>query len=34
MNEWIMIGAVVGGTVLLLGGVGWAKSVLGGRKKE
>jgi hypothetical protein len=28
MNEWLMVGIVVIGTVLLLGGGGWIASIL------
>jgi VIT1/CCC1 family predicted Fe2+/Mn2+ transporter len=34
VNEWIMVGAVVGVTVLALGGFGVVKSVLGGKNKN
>ena len=34
MNEWLMVGIVVGGTVLLLGGGGWIASVLRSNKKD
>ena len=32
MNEWLMVGIVVVGTVLRLGGGGWIASIL--RKKD
>ena len=32
MNEWMLGGLVVVGTVLALGGGGWILRVLGGRK--
>jgi hypothetical protein len=28
MNEWIMVGAVVTGTIVLLGGGGWIASLM------
>lgn len=34
MNEWLLVGAVLGGTILLLGGYGAVKGMLGGRKKS
>jgi len=35
MNEWILVGAVVIGTLVLLGGGGWIASALrGGRSKN
>ena len=34
MNEWVMVGAVVTGTVLLLGGGGWIASTLRNNKKD
>ena len=34
MNEWILVGVIIGGTVLALGGFGMVKTILGGRKKS
>lgn len=34
MNEWIMAGIVIGGTVLLLGGGGAVARLLKGSKKR
>lgn len=34
MNEWILVAAVIGVTIVLLGGLGWAKAILGGRKRH
>lgn len=35
MNEWVMVGGVVLGTVVLLGGGGWLASALrGGRNRD
>jgi hypothetical protein len=32
VNEWILVGVVLAGTVVLLGGFGWVSSIL--RKKD
>jgi hypothetical protein len=34
MNEWIMVGTVVAGTVVLLGGGGWIASLARGRRRD
>jgi hypothetical protein len=34
MNEWLMVGIVITGTVVLLGGGGWIASVLRSDKKS
>lgn len=34
MNEWILVGAIVGGMILAFGGYGAVKGMLGGRKKS
>lgn len=34
MNEWIMVGGVVLGTVVLLGGGGWIASMIRGGKNR
>jgi hypothetical protein len=34
MNEWIMVGGVLVGTVVLLGGGGWIASLARGRRRD
>ena len=34
MNEWLLVGIVVVGTILVLGGGSWLMRVLGGGKRD
>lgn len=34
MNEWILVGIVIAGTVLALGGGGWVVSTISRHKKD